>query len=66
MISTVGLGFTAMANVIGIPGQPLNVGVTVIVPEILALLVLVVIKEGIVAPEPDEERPIDEFEFDQA
>ena len=47
----------------GKPGQLLNVGVTVMVPEIAKLEVFVVKKEGIVALFPDMDKPIAALEF---
>jgi hypothetical protein len=61
--STVGRGFTVIVNEIGKPGQLLNVGVTVMVPEIAELEVFVVKKEGIVALFPDKDKPIAALEF---
>lgn len=45
MVGT-GLGLTVMVNVIGTPGQPLAVGVTVIVATFGVTPVLVAVNEG--------------------
>ena len=50
---------------LGVPGHPAKVGVTVIVPEMAAVVPLVAVKEGIF-PVPDAPIPIAVFEFDQA
>jgi len=50
---TVGFGLTVIVKVVGTPGQPFAVGVTVIVDEIGELEAFVVTKAGIVAPEPE-------------
>ena len=46
-----------MVNVIGVPGHPLAVGVTVIVAEVEAFVPFVVVKEGI-SPDPLAPSPI--------
>lgn len=68
---TVGLGFTVIVNVIGVPSQIgveasglVNFGVTVIVEIRGAVPVFVAVKTGI-DPVPDAPSPIDVFEFDQ-
>lgn len=55
--STTGVGFTVIVNVIGVPGQPLATGVTVIVATSGALVILVATKLGM-SPEPAGARPI--------
>ena len=55
---TTGVGFTVMVNVIVGPGQPLAIGVTVIVATTGALVVLVAMKLGI-SPLPAGASPID-------
>ena len=59
-------GFTVIVNVIGVPGHPLAVGVTVMSPEIAALVALVVVKAGIVAVLPEAAKPIAVLLFVQA
>jgi len=54
---TVGVGLTVMMKDCVGPGQPLAVGVTVMVPEILAVVGLVAVNEGI-SPIPDAPSPI--------
>jgi hypothetical protein len=54
---TVGFGFTEMVYVLATPGQPLAVGVTVIVATILAAVALVATKLG-VFPVPEAPNPI--------
>lgn len=54
---------TVIVKVVGIPGHPLNVGVTIIVPEMLVLVVFVATNEAIVALVPDVDKPIAELEF---
>lgn len=54
---TIGLGFTVIVNVIGVPTQPLAVGVTVIVATSGPLVALVVTNGGI-SPVPLAARPI--------
>ena len=44
---TVGVGVTVMTKETGVPGQPLAVGVTSIVPVIAAFVVLVAVNEPI-------------------
>jgi hypothetical protein len=63
---TVGFGFTVIVNVIGVPGHPFAVGVTVMSPEIAPLVALVVVKAGIVAVFPEAAKPIAELLFVQA
>ena len=53
-----GIGLTVIVNEMGVPGQLLAVGVTVIVPEMFEVVLLVVTNEGIVAPVPDAAKPI--------
>lgn len=54
---TVGVGLTVMVKDCVGPGHPLAVGVTVMVPEILAVVGLVVVNEGM-SPVPDAASPI--------
>ena len=60
-----GRGFTVIVKVTGVPAQPLAAGVTVINPEIGALLVLVVRKAAIPAPVPLAARLIAVLSFVQ-
>ena len=55
--TTVGVGFTVMVNVVGRPGQPVDIGVTVIVPLIGAIVVFVAVNEAI-SPVPLAVKPI--------
>ena len=61
---TVGVGFAVMVKVAGVPEQPLAVGVTMIVPVIVAVPVLVIGNEAIV-PVPLAGNPIAVLEFVQ-
>ena len=54
---TIGVGFTVIVNVIVGPGQPLAIGVTVMVATSGALVALVAMKLGM-SPEPAGARPI--------
>ena len=58
---TVGIGFTAILNDVGVPVQPrpalVYTGVAVIVPDIVAFVVLVVTNDAMF-PTPDAPRPI--------
>ena len=58
---TVGIGLTAIVNVVGVPVQPkpalVYTGVAVIVPDIVAFVVLVVTNDAMF-PTPDAPRPI--------
>ena len=54
----IGVGFTFMVKVCTGPGQLLAVGVTVKLPLICVVPVLVVVKLGILEPEPDDNMPI--------
>ena len=56
MVGT-GLGFTVMVNVIGVPGQPLDDGVTVIVATFGVAPGLVAVNDGI-SPVPLAASPI--------
>ena len=53
---TVGVGFTVMVKVTGVPGQPLTTGVTVTVEDIGAVPALVAVN-GAILPVPDAPRP---------
>ncbi len=53
-----GIGLTVITNVCGAPGQPLAVGVTVIVPDIAAFVPLVAVKVGNELPEPLAPNPM--------
>ena len=55
--ATVGVGFTVMAKLAGVPAQALAVGVTVMVPVIADALPFVAVKAAIL-PEPEVTRPI--------
>lgn len=55
---TVGVGFTVIVNVVGDPGQPLIVGVTVILAVTGVFPVFMVVNAGIF-PEPPAAKPID-------
>ena len=59
---TAGVGFTVMVYVEGVPGQPLAVGVTVIVAVIGAVPALVAVKAGVL-PVPLAARPIAALEL---
>ncbi|MBK7556992.1 MAG: hypothetical protein IPI54_01145 [Chitinophagaceae bacterium] len=59
-----GVGFTVMVNVSGIPGQPDADGVTVIDAVTCVLPVLIAVKEGIF-PLPFAASPIDGLLFTQ-
>ncbi len=54
---TIGVGLTVMVKVIGVPGQPLAIGVTVIVATSGALVAFVATKLAM-SPEPAGARPI--------
>ena len=62
VIIGVGLGLMVMVKLMGVPEHPLSVGVTVICPEIGAIVVLVAVKL-LIFPPPAAPRPIcvDEF-----
>lgn len=60
-----GIGFTVMVNVIGVPEQPLAVGVTVIVAVKGALVLFTAVKAGKL-PVPLAAKPIPVVEFVQA
>ena len=62
---TVGIGLIVYVYVIGVPEQPLALGVTVIVAEIAALVVFVAVNTGTVVF-PEAAKPIAVFEFVQA
>jgi hypothetical protein len=64
MVFTVGVGFTVMLKVVAAPVQPLADGVTVIVPEIGALVVLVAVNAEMF-PVPLAPKPIAVFVFVQ-
>ena len=64
-LSTVGVGFTVIVYVIGVPGQPATVGVTVIVEVIAAAVKLVAVNDG-VFPVPEAPNPMAAFVFVQA
>lgn len=55
---TVGVGFTVMVKVIGVPGHPFAVGITVIRATTGAAPRLVAVNGGI-SPVPEAARPID-------
>lgn len=61
---TVGVGFTVMVYVDGVPVQPAELGVTVIVPLIGELPALVAVKVGMF-PLPLAAKPIEVFELVQ-
>jgi hypothetical protein len=61
---TVGVGFTVMVKLDGVPAQPLTVGVTVIVAVMGAVVVLVAVKLGRL-PVPLAANPIAGSEFVQ-
>jgi len=61
---TLGPGFTVMVNVMGVPGQPLAVGVTVMVLVTGAVPALVAVKAGIF-PTPLPPKPMDVLLFVQ-
>ena len=56
-LSTVGVGLTVMVKETGVPGQPLAVGVTSIVPVIAVFPVLVAVNEAI-SPVPLAAKPM--------
>jgi hypothetical protein len=62
--STVGVGFTVIVNVSGVPTQPFAEGVTVMVATTGALVALVAEKEGRL-PVPLAARPMEAMSFDQ-
>ena len=62
---TVGVGFTVIVYVFGVPGQPATVGVTVIVEVIAAAVKLVAVNDG-VFPVPEAPNPMAAFVFVQA
>ena len=61
---TVGVGLTVMVKVDGTPGQPVEVGVTVIVPLIGAVVAFVAVNEAI-SPVPLAANPIAVLSFVQ-
>ena len=63
--TAVGVGFTVIVYVEGVPVQPDNVGVIVIVPVIGDVVVLVAVNEGVLVV-PLAARPIAALEFVQA
>ena len=63
-LSTVGVGLTVMVKVDEMPGQPVDVGVTVIVPVIGAFVALVAVNEAI-SPLPLAAKPIAVLSFVQ-
>ena len=63
-VFTVGVGFTVMVNVIGVPGQLPATGVTVTVEVTGAVPVFVAVKEAIL-PDPEVPRPMDALLFVQ-
>ena len=60
----VGVGLTVMVKVDGTPGQPVDVGVTVIVPVIAVFPVLVAVNEAI-SPVPLAAKPMAALVFIQ-
>jgi phosphotransferase system glucose/maltose/N-acetylglucosamine-specific IIC component len=58
LMLTVGVGLTVMVKEDGTPGQPVDVGVTVIVPLIGAVVELVAVNEAILLPLPLAANPI--------
>lgn len=62
---TVGVGFTVIVKVLGVPGQPLAVGVTVIVATTGLVPLLVAVKEEIF-PLPLAPKPMDGVLFTHA
>ena len=54
---TIGVGLTVIVNVIGVPGQPIATGVTVMVATSGPLVALVV-TNGCISPLPDAARPM--------
>jgi hypothetical protein len=56
-VVTVGVGFTVMPKLRGVPLQLLATGVTIIVPVIGVIPVLVAVNDAIL-PDPDAARPI--------
>ena len=59
-----GIGFTVIVKVPGVPGQPLMIGVTVIVATTGVLPVMVGLKAAIL-PVPEAARPINGVSFSQ-
>jgi len=57
-VATVGNGFTVMVKLTGGPAQPLAVGVIVMLPDMFALLVLVLRKADMLKPLPDAPNPM--------
>ena len=60
----VATGLTVYTNVVAVPEQPLNVGVTVIVPDIVVLKLFVAVNTPIL-PDPVDANPIAVLLFDQ-
>jgi hypothetical protein len=60
--NTLGIGFTVIVNILGVPGQIPLKGVTVIVAVTGALPVLMAVKAGI-SPLPPAARPMEVFVF---
>ena len=58
MATASGVGFTVITNACGVPGQPLAVGVTEIVPDIGATPAFVAVNAGNVLPLPLAPNPI--------
>ena len=56
-VFTVGRGFTVMVNVVGVPGQPFAVGVTVMVAVVAIVPGLVAVNEAML-PTPVTPNPI--------
>jgi hypothetical protein len=62
---TIGVGFTVMEYVDGVPGQVFTMGVTVIVPDMGVIPEFVAVNDEI-SPEPPATNPIAILEFVQA
>ena len=63
-VFTVGVGFTVMVNVVGVPGHPLAVGVTVMVAVTDVVPVFTALKEAMF-PLPEPAKPMDVVVFVQ-
>ena len=63
-LATVGVGLTVMVKETGVPGQPLAVGVTVIVAVMAAFVALVAVNEEM-SPVPLAANPMAVLEFVQ-
>ena len=65
VVATVGVGFTVMVKLAGVPAQPDADGVTVMVAAEAEVPLLTAVKDAIL-PVPDEASPIEVFVLDHA